>query len=309
MEKIRSAGMKTGIWVHRVHRPSDPGVADIGKEHPDWFVRKSDGELFMDHGFYLLNTHNKHALEAMARRTYRALKKQGWDYVKIDGAGDLLNAYRRNPEYFKEINATPGETLRKWDLAAREELGPDVYILTCWGVQPGMNVVGLVDGCRLGSDGFGPAGFQRFNSWDGVVWRNDPDHCDILAEWLEHKTTMKTFAVKEAMTDTIVQPSIVSMAGGVLMVSDKVEAYKDDSNLEGMKRSTWPTPPWAINTRPPYTLPNPRMVPCCCPAWRSVNRNRCSARELRVCRTMSSNVTSPRPWKPSASRPRLACCA
>jgi len=100
-----------------------------------------------------------------------------------------------------------------------------------------MNVVGLVDGCRLGSDGFGPAEFQRFNSWNGVVWRNDPDHCDILAEWLKHKTTMKTFGAKEAMADTIVQPSIVSMAGGVLMVSDKVEAYKDDSNLEGMKRS------------------------------------------------------------------------
>ncbi len=122
-------------------------------------------------------------------------------------------------------------------MAAREELGPDVYILSCWGVLPGMNVVGLVNGCRLGSDGFGPAGFQRFNSWNGVVWRNDPDHCDILAEWLKHKTTMKTFGAKEAMADTIVQPSIVSMAGGVLMVSDKVEAYKDDSHLEGMKRS------------------------------------------------------------------------
>ena len=120
---------------------------------------------------------------------------------------------------------------------ARDELGTDVFILNCWGVRPGINVIGLADGCRLGSDGFGPAEFQRFNSWNGVIWRNDPDHCDILAEWLKHKTTMKTFNAREATADSIIQPSIVSMAGGVLMVSDKVEAYQDDSNLEGMKRS------------------------------------------------------------------------
>jgi len=236
-KKIRSAEMKPGIWVHRVHRPNDRGVKEIAAKHPEWFVHKPDGELFITHGFYSLNTHNDEALEGMVRRLYRALDKQGWDYVKIDGAGDLFRAYKQQPKYFEKINSTPGETLRKWDQVAREELGSNVYILSCWGVLPGMNVVGLVDGCRLGSDGFGPAGFQRFNSWNGVVWRNDPDHCDILAEWLKHKTTMKTFAVKDAPADTIVQPCIVSMAGGVMMVSDKVEAYRDDSNLEGMKRS------------------------------------------------------------------------
>jgi len=237
IRKIRSAGLEPGIWVHRVHRPSDPGVADIGKQHPDWFVRKPNGELFMDQGFYCLNTRNKDALDGMARPIYRELKKQGWGYVKIDGAGDLLYSYRNQPEHFKKIGTTPGESLRAWDQVAREELGRDVYILTCWGVKPGLNSIGLVDGCRLGSDGFGPAGLQRFTSWNGVVWRNDPDHCDILAEWLTNKTMMKTFGAQAAMTDTIEQPCIVSMAGGVLMVSDKAEAYKDDSNLEGMKRS------------------------------------------------------------------------
>jgi len=237
IRKIRSAGMEPGIWVHRVHRPSDPHVADIGKQHPDWFVRKPNGELFMDQGFYCLNTRNKDALDGMARPIYRELKKQGWGYVKIDGAGDLLYSYRNQPEHFEKIGTTPGESLRAWDQVAREELGRDVYILTCWGVQPGLNSIGLVDGCRLGSDGFGPAGLQRFTSWNGVVWRNDPDHCDVLAEWLKDKTTMKTFGAQAAMTDTIEQPGVVSMAGGVLMVSDKAEAYKDDSNLEGMKRS------------------------------------------------------------------------
>ncbi len=45
IKAIRDAGMKPGIWVHRIHRPSDPHVKDIAQEHPDWFVRKADGSL------------------------------------------------------------------------------------------------------------------------------------------------------------------------------------------------------------------------------------------------------------------------
>ena len=62
--------------------------------------------------------------------------------------------------------------------AVRKELGRDVFLLACWGVLP--EAIGIVNGCRLGTDGFGPATLQQYNSWNGVVWRNDPDHCDIL---------------------------------------------------------------------------------------------------------------------------------
>ena len=240
VKKIKSAGMEGGIWVHRVHRPSDPHVADLGKQHPDWFVHKTNGNFYSDGGFYVLNTRNKEAVDGMVRPIYHELKKQHWGYVKIDGAGDLLYAYKSQPcaEHFKKIGSTPEESLREWDRVAREELGPDIYILTCWGVRPGLSSVGLVDGCRLSDDGFGPATFQRFASWNGVVWRSDPDHCDIMAAGLTNKTTMKTFGAPAAMADTIEQPSIVAMAGGVLMVSDKVNSYQDDANLEGMKRSS-----------------------------------------------------------------------
>jgi hypothetical protein len=122
-------------------------------------------------------------------------------------------------------------------VVAREELGRDVYILNCWGVWPGKCVIGLVDGCRLGGDGFQWNTLLHNNSLGGVVWRGDPDHCDIMAEGAKDKTVMKTFGAPAAMADTIDQPAVVAMAGGVLMVSDKAEAYHDDDNLEGMKRS------------------------------------------------------------------------
>ena len=69
----------------------------------------------------------KKSLAGMVRPIYRELKQQGWDYVKIDGAGDLLSCYK-NPqcaEHFQKIGATPEEPLRDWDRVAREELGPE----------------------------------------------------------------------------------------------------------------------------------------------------------------------------------------
>jgi hypothetical protein len=242
LKKIKSSGMQGGIWVHRVHRPTDPNVADIGKQHPDWFVKKADGSLFMDGGFYILNTRNKEAIDGMVRPIYRELKKQGWGYVKIDGAGDLLGCYKNKQceDHFKKINSTPEESLRDWDRIAREELGKDIYILNCWGVNTGLCVVGLADGCRLAGDGFQPETLANNSACEGVVWRNDPDHCDILGSWLmDEKAVMPVFGAKEPVpVRTIVRPAICSIAGAVLMVSDKVEVYKDDLNIEGMKRSS-----------------------------------------------------------------------
>jgi len=239
--KIKSGGMMGGIWVHRVHRPSDPNVADLGKAHPDWFIRKEDGSLFQGNGFYVLNTKNPEAIDGMVRPIYRAHREQGWDYVKIDGAGDLLNAYNHKDcqHHFERTGSTPEESLRDWDRVAREELGPDVYILNCWGVGPGLNVVGLADGCRLAGDGFQPEQLANRSSYEGVIWRNDPDHCDILGTWLtDENAMMPVFGLDQpAPVRTIFRPAICSISSGVLMVSDKVEVYTNDLNIEGMKRS------------------------------------------------------------------------
>jgi len=242
IKAIRAAGMKPGIWVHRVHRPSDPGVKDIITKHPDWFVPGADGKPHHQSGFCSLNTVNKEAVEKMIRVLYRELKKQGWDYVKIDGTGDLLRAYQNKncAEFFKNHPTTPEESLRKWDIVAREELGPDVYVLACHTVNNARHVIGLVDGGRLSNDGFQPRTLAQYNFLEGVVWRGDPDHCDVMGGWLmDEDAEMAVFGAKKPVpVRTIVRPAICTMAGAVLMLSDKVEVYQDDGNIEGMKRSS-----------------------------------------------------------------------
>ena len=241
MKAIRDAGMKPGIWVHRVHRPSDPGVKEIIEKHPDWFVPGPDGKPHQQHGFCSLNTLNKQAVETMIRALYRGLKKQGWDYVKIDGTGDLLRAYQNKncAEFFKNHPTTPEQSLRTWDIVAREELGPGVYVLACHTVGNGKWVIGLVDGGRLSNDGFQPRTLAQYNFMEGVVWRNDADHCDIMGTWLmDTDAKMPVFGVKKPVpVRSIIRPAICAMSGTVLMVSDKAEVYEDDANIEGMKRS------------------------------------------------------------------------
>ncbi|MCX6998048.1 MAG: alpha-galactosidase, partial [Kiritimatiellaeota bacterium] len=242
INKIRSGGMNPGIWVHRVYRSYvDRDLPGIGKQHPDWFVTKADGSIYQGgYGIWTLNTGNQAALDALVRPLFRELKRQAWDYVKIDGAGDMMYSDREKPaaDHFKRSGSTPEQSLRAWDRVARAELGANIFILTCWGVGPGHASIGLADGCRLGSDGFQWNTLLGNSSLNGVVWRGDPDHCDILPERKEARTTMKTFGAAAAFTDTILRPAVVAMAGSMLLVSDKAEIYKDDANLEGMKRSS-----------------------------------------------------------------------
>jgi len=242
IKKIRSADMKPGIWVHRVYRSYvDKYLPAIGKQHPDWFVRKADGTIYQgSYGIWTLNTANKEAVDNLVRPLFRELKQQGWNYVKIDGAGDMLYSDRQKPAagHFQKVGITPEESLRNWDRVAREELGRDIFILTCWGVGPGRVSVGLVDGVRLGSDGFQWKRMLAESMMNGVAWRGDPDHCDILPKREGQRKTMKTFGAKAAPTDTIIRPAVVAMAGSMLLVSDKAEVYRDDAHLEGMKRSS-----------------------------------------------------------------------
>ncbi len=231
VELISQNGFQPGIWVYSAF--NDEAVA---KQHPDWFVHDAQGALVKGPWVnYGLDANSAAALDAVVKPTYQGLKKLGFKYVKVDSLRHLLyDAYDHALPALESENATPASTLRKYLEAVRKSIGSDTYLLACWGVLP--EAIGLADGCRLGGDGFGPATLQQYNSWNGLVWRNDPDHCDLMPRWKD-VSGKGDAALAEARKDSILRPTLVSMAGAMLMLSDPAEVYADARNLEGAKRA------------------------------------------------------------------------
>jgi len=224
-KSISEKGLEPALWVN-VHFGDD----SFAQSHPTWFIEDPDGKPhkgpWIDYG---LDGSVTAAIDAVVRPTYRALHKMGWRYIKVDTLRHLLyDASYPSKEYFSNKGIAPEEAFRDYLKAIRSELGADTYILACWGVLP--EVVGIANGCRLGGDGFGPSTLQQYTSWNNVVWRNDPDHCDLKP--------LDRASGKYVDGEERIRPVLVSMAGGQLLLSDKAEVYENDANLEGVKRSS-----------------------------------------------------------------------
>lgn len=228
VDAVKKAGFEPGVWLAASY-----GDMDVVAQHPDWFIRGADGKAFIGPWIgYAIDASNADALKTLVRPTYRGFKDAGFTYVKIDALRHYLyDNLHHNPKY------PAAEVFRRYVGAAREELGPGTFILSCWGVLP--ESVGLADACRIGGDGYGPVTMQQYNSWNGIVWRNDPDHCDVYPKFKPATVgnVTRLADASAAPADTIIRPALASIAGCMLMLSDKPEVYRDEANLAGLRRA------------------------------------------------------------------------
>ncbi|MGZ5515783.1 MAG: glycoside hydrolase family 36 protein, partial [Candidatus Aminicenantales bacterium] len=201
---IKSKGLKPGIWTNVAFKQADYAAA-----HKDWFVTDEKGEPARGNWVeFSLDGSNPEALDAVVRPVYRGLKDMGWEYFKVDALRHLrYEGYNAHAGYFHKRKKDPVKAFRAYVEAVREEIGRDRFILGCWGIRP--ELAGLIDGCRIGTDGFSYAGMAQFNSWNNVVWRNDPDHIELNED--RYKSTLVT-----------------SLTGSVLLLTDKPEVYRTD---------------------------------------------------------------------------------
>ena len=199
---IKSKGLKPGLWM---------GVGifddDLVRRHPDWFVRdRSQNPVKGNWIQYPLDASNQEALNGVVHPIFRGFRDQGWEYFKVDGLRHLrYEGYNANREYFDAKHIDLVDAYRKYVEAVRDELGKDHFMLGCWGIRP--ELVGLIDGCRIGDDGFSYAGLAQYNSFNNIVWRNDPDHIELNDD--AYKSTMVT-----------------SLTGSLLMLTDKPAVYR-----------------------------------------------------------------------------------
>ena len=202
---ISSRGFKPGIWTNVAVHDSAWAYS-----HSGWFVRNDDGTPASGRWIgYILNGSDKEMPDSVISPVYSCFRDEGWKYFKLDALRHLLfEGYNSHSGFFSGGSAGREEAFRNVVRRVREETGPDNFLLACWGVLPG--VVGLADGCRIGNDGYGYTALAQYNSFNNVVWRNDPDHIELTPQ--------------EAYRSCIA----TSLTGSLFMVTDKPEVYRTD---------------------------------------------------------------------------------
>jgi hypothetical protein len=204
-EYIRKKGLKPGIWTNVAFDQEE-----FARDNKELFVLDDAGRVA--HGNWIgisVDGSNTRAVDQIIRPVYRGLRDKGWEYFKVDALRHLrYEGYNSFPEYFKKKGTDRVEAYRRLVQAIREEIGRENFMLGCWGIRP--ELIGIIDGCRIGTDGYSFAGLSQYNSFNNVIWRNDPDHIE-LSPHEAYRSTMVT-----------------SLTGSLFLLTDRPEVYRTD---------------------------------------------------------------------------------
>jgi hypothetical protein len=175
---IKSLGLEPGLWL-APHGQSNPQVVS---NHPDLFLLQPDGSTASDtwEGKFLVDP-TAPAAPAYFTNLFAKLSGWGYDYFKIDGQPIVVDEYGAKKSFMKNPADDAAGLYRKTLDSIRTAIGPDRYLLGCWGIP--LEGAGIMNGSRTGGDVvLGWGGFQlalrptmEFYYLHNIVWYADPD--------------------------------------------------------------------------------------------------------------------------------------
>lgn len=200
---VADHGLLPGIWTNAAFADSAYALA-----HPEEFVRTPSGSpAYGNWVGFVMDASNPATLEHLVRPVYDSLAHMGWRYYKLDALRHLrYEGYNSHPDYFRAEGLDREDVFRRFATTVRESIGPNVFLLACWGIRP--ELAGVVDAVRVGNDGFGYGAFSEYNSFNNVVWRNDPDH------------------IRLTDPDAYRAATLASLTGSLLMLTDTPDVYQ-----------------------------------------------------------------------------------
>lgn len=167
---------------------------------------------------YIMDGSKPATIKELISPVYDGLAKDGWRYFKLDALRHLkyegYNSYRN---FFDSKHYDRNEAFRNVVKEVRKQIGKDNFLLACWGIRP--ELTGIVDGCRIGNDGYSYAGLAQYNSYNNIIWKNDPDHI-VLSDKEAYRSCVAT-----------------SLTGSLFMLTDKPEKYENSPLIEAARRS------------------------------------------------------------------------
>jgi hypothetical protein len=175
---IKSVGLTPGIWL----APHGQSNEEVVKQNPEVFLLKPDGTSASEtwEGKFLVDP-SVHETHTYLKNLFTELCDWGYDYFKIDGQPIVVREYQNKKSFMKNPADDTNGLYRKTLDSIREAIGPDRYLLGCWGIPT--EGVGIMDGSRTGGDiVLGWGGFQTalravmvYYYQHNIVWYVDPD--------------------------------------------------------------------------------------------------------------------------------------
>jgi len=238
---IKSFGLTPGIWI-APHGQSSRSVVQNAK---GVFLLKKDGTSASKtwEGDYLVDPSNPRSSQYL-KDLFATLVGWGYDYFKIDGQPVVVNEYRSNGASMKKKGGDPEILYRKTLDSIRSAIGPDRYLLGCWGIP--LEGAGIMNGARTGGDvvlgweGFLTAFGATMDHYyqHNILWYTDPDVMLLRPP----------LTVGQARAWVTLQ----GLTGQALFASDRMPDLPED-RVEVLKR-VFP----AVDARPLDLFPSPR---------------------------------------------------
>lgn len=174
---IKSLGLTPGIWI----APHGQSNEDVVKRTPGVFMLKPDGTSASTswEGTFLVDPSAPETQKYVADLLTK-LTKWGYEYFKIDGQTVVMDEYRSKASFMRNPG-DPEALYRKTIDTIRNTIGPNRYLLGCWGIP--LEGVGYMNGSRTGDDVvLGWSGFlaaleptMHWYFMHNIVWYTDPD--------------------------------------------------------------------------------------------------------------------------------------
>jgi hypothetical protein len=234
-KKIKAGGGVPGIWTSALLVNT---YTTMYRENPHWFAKDADGGIstkLFSYGpmAYLDPTHPE--VEKFLFETFSRLRKEGFEYFKVDFTQQVLNA-----KLFHDRKVPRGNIIRKAFEIIRRAIGDDAYLLACG--APYESVTDVVDASRSTGDIHNFWGHVLRNAssmstkwWmHRTLWNNDPDFlivrnpetCTLPRMNREYKPTPFTWentwlTGKEMNTKEIMAYALlVYLSAGDIMLGD-----------------------------------------------------------------------------------------
>lgn len=231
---IRRHGFVPAIWTN-----ANITNQDYPAKHPGDVITY-EGKALKGEWIDYLYSCTPENLEKQVTPIFEGFRDAGYKYVKIDAIRHLLlDGLHEAVRIGMMTNEEAEQKFRAYMDAGKKGMSEDMYYLASWGEMH--EVVGIADACRISMDANPTWAGIRMQLFEMARWfhthrilfLNDPDHVCVRTkpEW-----------AKSVL-------SLISLAGGLCMLSDTKDAYTEEK-LKIIKKTLPPLTSCTAETGP-----------------------------------------------------------